>query len=118
MSGGKFNQATDKKEQKMGADEMLKMIKHGYQDIIHTCDGEDEDMAANIDSILKKSEEKTEEINNKLKAVTIENHFNIDSMSLIGDNEGAKTSIIYDGEAVPPKQLAKKMQENHELLEA
>jgi len=39
------------------------MIKHGAQDIIHTCDDEDEDMAANIDKILAKSEEKTNEIN-------------------------------------------------------
>jgi len=39
MQRGKFE---DKKESKIGADEMLSMIKHGAQEIILSCNQEDE----------------------------------------------------------------------------
>lgn len=39
------------------------MIQHGAQEIILTCDKEDEDMKANIDSIIEKSLKKTEVLN-------------------------------------------------------
>ena len=55
MQGGKFNQANDSKKQKMDANEMLKMIRHGAQHIINTCEDEEENMEANIDQILAMS---------------------------------------------------------------
>ena len=83
---------------------MLNMIKHGAQDIIHTCDDEDEDMAANIDKILAKSEEKTNEINKQLNSV--EDKFNLNQVSLAGGDDGQKTSVyIFEGENVPVKQI-------------
>jgi len=38
------------------------MIQHGAQEIILTCDKDDEDMKNNIDEIIDKSLKKTEEL--------------------------------------------------------
>jgi hypothetical protein len=91
MQRGKFSHEDNNK--KVGSEEVLNMITHGAQEIILTCDNEDEDMKANIDSIIEKSMKKTEEINEKLKS--IEDKFNLNNVSLTGDDgdAGTKTSI-------------------------
>lgn len=61
MQRGKFSHNDG--NSKAGAAEVLNMIQHGAQEIILTCDQEDdEDMKANIDKIIDKSLKKTEEI--------------------------------------------------------
>mmetsp|Transcript_40485 Transcript_40485/g.61744 ORF Transcript_40485/g.61744 Transcript_40485/m.61744 type:complete len:335 (+) Transcript_40485:1693-2697(+) len=105
MQRGKFNASNDK-ENKVASDEVLTMIKHGAQEIIHTCDQEDEDMKANIDKIIEKSMKKTEEIESKLKS--LEDKFNLNNVSLTGDDDAANTkTTIYkiDGEEVTRKQI-------------
>lgn len=56
MQRGKFNHSNDNANAKIHQEEMLNMIQHGAQEIIHTCDDEDEDMETNIDRILEKSQ--------------------------------------------------------------
>ena len=62
MQRGKFNHSPDNAAQKMNSNEMINMIQHGAQEIILTCDDEDEDMKANIDKIIDKSLKKTDEL--------------------------------------------------------
>ena len=62
MQRGKFNHSPDNPTQKMNSNEMINMIQHGAQEIILTCDDEDEDMKANIDKIIDKSLKKTDEL--------------------------------------------------------
>ena len=82
------------------------MIQHGAQEIILTCDNEDEDMKANIDNIIEKSMKKTQEIEKQLKS--IEDKFNLNNVSLTGEDDytGAKTCIYQiDGEVVSKKEI-------------
>lgn len=58
MQRGKFNH--QESNQKINANDMLNMIQHGAQEIILTCDKDDEDMKADIDQIINKSLKKTE----------------------------------------------------------
>lgn len=104
MQRGKFNNQQDNAN-KVGADEMLTMIQHGAQEIILTCDDDDVDMKKNLDQIIDKSLKKTEELEKQLKS--IEDKFNLNQVSLTGDDEGHKTSIYQlDGEVINRKQLA------------
>jgi hypothetical protein len=50
-------------------------------------------MAANIDSIIEYSLKKTEEINNQMKM--IEDKFNLNSVSLTGEDERQQNSGLY-----------------------
>lgn len=69
MQRGKFNHNTENAN-KMGQDEMLSMIKYGAQEIILTCDEENEEnMKDHIDKIIENSLIKTEEFNNQLKSI-------------------------------------------------
>jgi hypothetical protein len=61
MQRGKFSHSET--PNKVGSEEVLNMIQHGAQEIILTCDNEDVDMKANIDSIIEKSMKKTDELN-------------------------------------------------------
>lgn len=64
MQRGKFNHNDN---QKVNSDEMMNMIQYGAQEIIHTCDKEDdEDIKNNIDAIIAKSQQKTEKFEKKL----------------------------------------------------
>ena len=56
-----------------------------------TCDKDDVDMKNNIDQIIDKSLKKTEELEKQLK--TIEDKFNLNQVSLTGDDDNHKTSI-------------------------
>lgn len=59
-------------------------------------------MKQNIDKIIDKSLKKTEEFEKQLKS--IEDKFNLNSVSLTGDDDGHKTSIYQmDGEVVSRK---------------
>lgn len=103
MQRGKFNQKES--TNKVGSDEMLNMIQHGAQEIILTCDDDDEDMKANLDKIIDKSMKKTEELETQLKS--IEDKFNLNTVSLTGEDEGHKTSSLYqlDGQTISKKEM-------------
>jgi hypothetical protein len=68
------------------------MIKFGAQEIILD-QQDDKAMAANIDSIIEYSLKKTEEINNQMKM--IEDKFNLNSVSLTGEDERQQNSGLY-----------------------
>lgn len=59
-------------------------------------------MKANIDKIIDKSMKKTDELTKQLKS--IEDKFNLNNVSLTGDDDGCKTSIYQiDGETITSK---------------
>ena len=59
-------------------------------------------MKDNIDKIITDSMKKTEKIETQLKS--IEDKFNLNNVSLTGDDDNVKTSIYQmDGEVVPRK---------------
>lgn len=61
-------------------------------------------MKENIDKIIDKSMKKTEELEKQLKS--IEDKFNLNNVSLTGDDDTHKTSIYQiDGEVITKKQI-------------
>lgn len=70
------------------------MIQHGAQEIIRTCNEEDEDMKSNIDKIIEQSMKKTEEMELKLKN-DIEARFDLNRVSLTGDDQDQGRTVIY-----------------------
>lgn len=117
MQRGKFNSGNEKEANKMGTNEVLNIIQHGAQEIIHTCDQEDEDMKANIDKIIQKSMKKTEEIEKQLKS--IEDKFNLNNVSLTGEDEhlNTKTTVYHmDGEYLTRKDIDEKKNKNNPII--
>lgn len=89
---------------KASPDEMINMIQHGAQEIILSCDQDDADMKQSIEQIIDKSLKKTEELEQQLK--TIEDKFNLNQVSLTGDDDNYKTSIYQmDGEEFSKSQI-------------
>jgi hypothetical protein len=77
-------------------------------------------MKANIDAIIEKSLKKTEELEKQLKS--IEDKFNLNNVSLTGDDGDAAQTSIYqlDGEVISRKQIqdAKdKLQEQIKIID-
>ena len=103
MQRGKFNH--EDKDKKVGADEMLNMIKHGAQEIILSCNQEDDqNMKDHIDQIIEDSLKKTEKLEKELKL--IEDKFNLNQVSLTGDDGGYKTNIYQmDGEEISRSKI-------------
>ena len=103
MQRGKFNH--EDKDKKVGADEMLSMIKHGAQEIILSCNQEDDqNMKDHIDQIIEDSLKKTEKLEKELKL--IEDKFNLNQVSLTGDDGGYKTNIYQmDGEEISRSKI-------------
>jgi hypothetical protein len=90
MQRGKFNH--EDKDKKVSGDEMLSMIRHGAQEIILSCNQEDDqNMKDHIDQIIEDSLKKTEKLEKELKL--IEDKFNLNQVSLTGDDGGYKTNI-------------------------
>ena len=103
MQRGKFNH--EDKDKKVGADEMLNMIKHGAQEIILSCNQEDDqNMKDHIDQIIEDSLKKTKKLEKELKL--IEDKFNLNQVSLTGDDGGYKTNIYQmDGEEISRSKI-------------
>ena len=103
MQRGKFNH--EDKDKKVSADEMLNMIKHGAQEIILSCNQEDDqNMKDHIDQIIEDSLKKTEKLEKELKL--IEDKFNLNQVSLTGDDGGYKTNIYQmDGEEISRSKI-------------
>mgnify|MGYP000986053127 FL=1 len=103
MQRGKFNH--EDKDKKVSADEMLSMIKHGAQEIILSCNQEDDqNMKDHIDQIIEDSLKKTERLEKELKL--IEDKFNLNQVSLTGDDGGYKTNIYQmDGEEISRSKI-------------
>lgn len=76
------------------------MIKFGAQEIISTANSEMNE--ANIDAILEHSLKKTQEISNEL--AKIEDKFNLNNVSLTGDEPDAKASSLYTFEGLDYKK--------------
>lgn len=97
MQKGKFNNSgsnQDNNPGKMGAQEMLQMIKYGAQEIILT-EQEGQSMEANIDSIIEHSLKRTEEINKDLNK--LEDKFNLNNVSLTGEDEKQTDLYMFEG---------------------
>lgn len=67
MQRGNFSHSKPNGDVKVGASEVLNMIQHGAQEIIRTCnDEEEEDMYKKLDQIIENSMKKTEDLETKL----------------------------------------------------
>lgn len=93
MQRGKFSHQTPN-DAKVGSTEVLSMIQHGAQEIIRTCNEEDEDIKKNIDKIIEQSMKKTEEMESKLNN-DIGKRFGLDRVSLTGDDQEQGKTVIY-----------------------
>ena len=71
------------------------MIKYGAQEIILP-EGEGEVLEENIEKIIENSLKKTEEINKELSK--IEDKFNLNNVSLTGDDEKQTDLYMFEGE--------------------
>jgi len=94
------------------------MIQHGAQEIILSCDKDEEDMKANLDEIISQSLKKTEEFEKKLKS--IDEKFNLNSVSLTGDDDyqgKKKTLYSLDGEELMKTDKSNKVIINPDLFD-
>ena len=97
MQRGKFSHDSTNKEKKVDATEVLSMIQHGAQEIIRTCNEEDEDIKANIDKIIESSMKKTDQINAKLESFSndLEKRFDLNSVPLTGEDSKNEKTVKY-----------------------
>jgi len=80
---------------------MMNMIQYGAQEII-VSDQADE-IEANIDHIIERSMKKTEKINELLS--NIEDKFNLNNVSLTGEDEKYTSLYTFEGEEYSKKKI-------------
>jgi SWI/SNF-related matrix-associated actin-dependent regulator of chromatin subfamily A member 5 len=110
MQKGTYNRQMEKSQSvnNLSGNEVLSMIKFGAQEIISTANAEITE--ANIDSILEHSLRKTKEISQQL--ASIEDKFNLNNVSLTGDDPDARQNSLYTFEGLDYKKKGAEAEPN------